>query len=142
MWTCPKCSEPIEDQFASCRKCAVPPKEAGSKSFRLSPAWRYFFLGVLCELILMAFCLLLPGSWLQVEARNFVLITHFPLMLWLAGLGENAVTAILGLLIALMVMAVVWGLLIYLVIRLVKRALARRVVSRRQRLVFGCGAGF
>jgi len=24
MWTCPKCNEPIEDQFDSCWKCAAP----------------------------------------------------------------------------------------------------------------------
>ncbi len=142
MWTCPKCGEQIEDQFTSCWKCAAPPKESAPKPLFSGSARRFFLLGMLFELVLIALCFLLPECWLQVEVRNFTLITHFPLMLLMEGFGEIAILAILGLLIGLAMMASVWGFLIYLVTRLIKGVLDRWVVSRLQKLVLRCGIGF
>jgi serpin B len=107
----------------------------------------FFLLGIVFELVLILLCFLLPECWLQVEVRNFTLITHFPLMLLmmvLAGvLGHNEnFAAILGLPISLAIMASIWGFLIYLVTRLIKWVLDRWVVSRRQKLVLRCGIGF
>ena len=142
MWTCPKCGEQIEDQFTSCWKCAAPLKESAPKPLFSRSARRYFLLGMLFELVLILLCFLLPECWLQVEVRNFTLITHFPLMLLMEGCGEIAILAILGLLIGLAVMASIWGFLIYLVTRLIKRILARFVVSPRQKLALKYCAGF
>jgi serpin B len=97
---------------------------------------------MLFELVLILLCFLLPECWLQVEVRNFTLITHFPLMLLMEGCGEITILAILGLLIGLAVMASIWGFLIYLVTRLIKRILARFVVSSRQKLALKYCAGF
>jgi len=143
MWTCPKCGEPTEEQFASCWKCAAPPGQAAPLP-RLPKRKRfYFLLGLAFELVLIALCLLLPECWLQVEARNLFLITHAPaiFLIGTTGLGESAVTAILGSLIALAVIASIWGLLIYLVTRPIKWGLARFVVSPHQKLALNCGAG-
>lgn len=142
MWTCPKCGEQIEDQFTSCWKCAAPLKESAPKPLFSRSARRYFLLGMLFELVLILLCFLLPECWLQVEVRNFTLITHFPLMLLMEGCGEIAILAILGLLIGLAVMASILGFLIYLVTRLIKRILARFVVSPRQKLALKYCAGF
>ncbi len=107
----------------------------------------FFLLGIVFELVLLLLCYVLPECWLQVEVRNFTLITHFPLMLLmmvLAGvLGHNEnFAAILGLPISLAIMASIWGFLIYLVTRLIKGMLDRLVVSQRQKLVARYGAGF
>jgi serine protease inhibitor len=107
----------------------------------------FFLLGIVFELVLMLLCYVLPECWLQVEVRNFTLITHFPLMILmmvLAGVfGHNEdFAAILGLPISLAIMASIWGFLIYLVTRLVKWVLTRFIVSPRQKLVARYGAGF
>jgi serpin B len=107
----------------------------------------FFLLGIVFELVLLLLCYVLPECWLQVEVRNFTLITHFPLMILmmvLAGvLGHNEeFAAILGLPICLAIMASIWGFLIYLVTRLVKGVLDRLGVSPRQKLVVRCGVGF
>jgi serpin B len=107
----------------------------------------FFLLGIVFELVLLLLCFLLPECWLQVEVRNFTLITHSPLMLLmmvLAGiLGHNEnLAAILGLPISLAIMASMWGFLIYLVTRLIKEVLGRLVVSPRQKLVLRYGVGF
>jgi len=57
-------------------------------------------------------------------------------------LGETAISAIFGLLIGLAIVSSVWGGLIYLVTLLIKRILARFIVSPRRTLVLKCGAGF
>jgi len=94
-------------------------------------------------LALIALCFLLPESWLQVEVRNFFLVTHYPLMLVMERLrlGEDAVSAILCLVIAFTVMASVWGFLIYLVMSLVKLGLAHFAISKRQKLLLKCSFG-
>jgi serpin B len=104
----------------------------------------FFLLGIVFELVLILICFGLSDCWLSVEVRNFTIVTHFPLFLIMDGLrfGENAPTAILGLLIALAVMASIWGFLIYLVTRLIKGMLDRFVVSQRQKLVVRYGVGF
>ena len=57
-------------------------------------------------------------------------------------LGDNAIFVIFISLVALAVIASVWGFLIYLVTRLVKWVLARFAVSPRQKLVLKYSAGF
>jgi len=146
MWTCPKCGEQIEDQFDSCWKCAAPPKKTMILSSGSRQVMRCFLFGILFELLLISLCYLLPESWLQIEARNFVVITHFPLM-FLAFLLEGLrlseiVSVILFLPIALALMASVWGCLIYLVTRLIKWLLARFRVSQRQKLAVKYSFGF
>lgn len=147
MWTCPKCGEQIEDQFASCWKCAAPPKESVPKPLFSRSARRYFLLGMLFELVLIALCFLLPECWLQVEVRNFTIITHSPLMILMMVLSgvlrhSEDLAVILGLPICLAIMASIWGFLIYLVTRLIKAALGRLPVSPCQKLVVKYGAGF
>jgi serpin B len=132
MWTCPKCGEKIEDQFDSCWKCAAQPKRTASSPLLSQRGKRAFLLGILFEIVLILLCYLLPESWLQVEVRNFFLVTHYPLMLGMERfrLGEDAISAILCLVTAFTVMASVWGFLIYLVMRLVKWGLARFATTR------------
>jgi len=99
---------------------------------------------MLFEAVLIALCFLLPECWLQVEVRNFMTITHFPLEFFLMGglrLGETAISAIFGLLIGLAIVSSVWGFLIYLATRLMKRFSARFIVSPRQKLALRYGAG-
>ena len=137
MWTCPKCGEKIEDQFDSCWKCAAQPKRTASSPLLSQRGKRAFLLGILFEIVLILLCYLLPESWLQVEVRNFFLVTHYPLMLGMERfrLGEDAISAILCLVTAFTVMASVWGFLICLVMGLVKWGLARFAISKRQKLV-------
>jgi hypothetical protein len=42
MWTCPKCSEKIDDQFDSCWKCTAKPEQADVSPHRLT--WSFFIL--------------------------------------------------------------------------------------------------
>jgi serine protease inhibitor len=137
MWTCPKCGENIEDQFDSCWKCAAQTEQTVPSPLVSRRGRLFFLLGIVFELVLILFCFLLPESWLQIEVRNFFLITHFPAMVLMEGarLGDAMVTAILGSLMGFAVMASVWGFLIYLVTGLIKRVLARFIVSQRQKLV-------
>jgi serpin B len=102
-----------------------------------------FLLGILFEIVLILLCYVLPESWLQVEVRNFFLVSHYPLMLGMERfrLGEDAISTILCLVIAFTVMASVWGFLIYLVMRLVRWGLARFVISKRQKLIMRCSFG-
>src|SRR5208283_4240817 len=125
MWTCPKCGEEIEDQFDSCWKCAAPAKTTALKPlFSRTGKWCFFF-GIVFELGLLLLCFLPTKSWLQSEVLNFTIITHSPLMILMEGsrLGDTMPTAILGLLIGLLIMASIWGFLIYMVIRLIKGVL-------------------
>jgi serine protease inhibitor len=106
---------------------------------------RFFLIGLLFEVVLIALGFLLPESWLQVEVRNFLVITHYPLMFLMEAVAEGlrldgAVLGILLLLIGLALMGAVWGLLIYLVMRSVKAVMAH--FSQRQKLVFRYGLGF
>jgi serine protease inhibitor len=144
MWTCPKCGESVDDQFDSCWKCAAPPEKSAPRPLFSRGAKRYLFFGIVFELGLLVLCLLPTETWLPGQARNFTLITHFPLILLLDGLGLDGtrVTAILGLLIGLVIMASLWGFLIYLLTRLVKRVLAAFVVAPNQKRLLGYSAGF
>jgi hypothetical protein len=112
--------------------------------------WRLFLWGLLFEAVLLALCALLPECWLQVEVRNFTVITHYPveiLMMVLVGilgavLGHSEdFVVILGLPIGLAIMASVWGFLIFQITRLIKAGLARFVVSPRQQRAVRYGAG-
>jgi serine protease inhibitor len=131
MWTCPKCGEKLEDQFDSCWKCAVQPEK--TVSVHIHRRWRRFFLvGCLFEAVLIALCCFLPESWLQVEVQNFVTITHYPVMIVMMMLAE--ILSLFAIPIGFVIMASVWGFLIYLVTLLTKVMLAR--CSKRQKLVF------
>jgi serpin B len=106
---------------------------------------RTFFLqGIGFELVLIALCFLPTESWLQVEVRNVLLITHYPLMVIMEAspFGNSLVSVILCLLIAAAVVGSVWGFLIYLITRLIKRVLARFIVSQRQKQVLRYSLGF
>ena len=101
---------------------------------------RYFLLGILFELILIALGVALPESWLQTEIRNFIVIPHAPLLA-MSGAIDNVIGAILFLLFALAVIGTVWGFVIYWLTRFVKTLSSRYIVSPRQKLVWRCGLG-
>ena len=101
----------------------------------------YFLLGIVFELVLLLLCFLLPGSWLQVEIRNFTIIAHLPVEFIMAVLFEGSeLLGLLGMILGFVLMACVWGGLIYLVQQLVARILNRFVVSpgRKRQLKWGC----
>ena len=92
-WVCPKCGEKIEDQFDSCWKCAGQPEHPSPPGYAARRLVRFFLLGILFEVVLIALGFLLPESWLQVEVCNFLVITHFPLMFLMVGLRlESAIS--------------------------------------------------
>ncbi len=130
MWTCPKCGENLEDQFDSCWKCARLPEQKESPRASASPIRTFFLFGILFEVALIAAAALLPDCWLKMEIREFVVTVHYP---FLVGLGnaDNALSALLGLLLALAVFGTLWGFLIYWVTGLVKFSL--KSASQRQR---------
>jgi len=101
---------------------------------------RLFLLGVLLDVSLIALCALLPESWLQTEIRNFVLVTHYPLLSVL-GTADSLFAVILGLFIALALIGMGWGLVIYLLMRLVKATLGRFIITQKQKLVFRFSLG-
>lgn len=96
------------------------------------PLWFYFLCGILFELVLIGICFL-PESSLVIETRNLVMLTHYPLMVLVLRL-DDALSAIIGLLLSLMVISIVWGLLTYFMLNLAKRALARADLSKRAKL--------
>jgi len=112
-------------------QAALPPK--ASHHLR-----RYFLLGILFEVVIVALCFLLPESWLQIEVRNFVLITHYPFMMML-DTAVSAIVAALGLLFAFAIIGTVWGFLIYQATRLAKMLSSRYIVSPLQKLAWKCG---
>ena len=136
MWTCPECGEKLEDQFDSCWKCAGPPEQKGLARATGRRIRTFFLFGILFEVVLIAVAALLPDCWLQVEIRNFAVIVHYPFLV-LLGNANDAVSAILGLLLAVAVFGTIWGFLIYWVTRLVKFTLES--ASQRQRRVVKIG---
>ena len=108
------------------------------------PIMRYFLFGLVFEVGLILLGFLLPESWLQVEARNFILITHYPLMTAMEALpfGDSPMSVVLGLLMALVSMASAWGFLTYLVTRLTKRVLSHFVVSQDRKRILRYSFGF
>src|SRR4051812_24398259 len=52
MWTCPKCSERIEDQFDSCWKCAGPPDTIGVASQKERLRWFHYVLAGVASYLL------------------------------------------------------------------------------------------
>ena len=104
-----------------------------------SPRRKYFLLGALFELLLIA-CNFLPESWLAVEIHNFTLVVHLPLLVLLeSGLGETAPTAILTLLVGFVVMSCLWGFLISLVLKGISLLLKRLDQNQRKFVWFGVG---
>jgi serine protease inhibitor len=104
---------------------------------------KFFLLGALFELLLITLCYVLPESWLSVEARNFAVITHFPLMLLteIMRVGDGPVAVVLFLCFGLAVMASVWGILIFLVTKCVGWVMARQNQKQKVAIKFLGGAG-
>ncbi len=136
MWTCSKCGEKIEDQFDSCWKCAGPPVQKGSARPTARRIRSFFLFGILFEVALITVAAFLPDCWLQVEIRNFALIVHYPFLVAF-GNANDALSAILGLLLAMTVLGTMWGVLIYWVTRLIKFTLES--ASQRQRRLVKIG---
>lgn len=80
MWTCPKCSETLEDQFDSCWKCAGgPPNDAGvpiAQKF----GWQWLVAGILAD----AAVLLVPAyNWEGKPLGTWTALVVFPYgMIW------------------------------------------------------------
>lgn len=137
MWHCPICGEKLEDQFDSCWKCAGSPKRKGPPR-PIAPGIRTFFLfGILFEVALIAGAAFLPPCWLQVEIRNLAVIVHYPFLLVL-GSANDALSAVFGFLLAVVVLGTIWGFLIYWSTRLVKFTLES--ASQRQRRIVKIGS--
>jgi len=128
MWTCPKCGEQIEDQFDSCWNCAAQPEPA-AKIF--SPRRKYFLLGALVELLLIA-GIFLPESWLAIEIRNFTLLIHIPLLVIAGGFGPGGV---LFLLLGFAAMSWLWGFLFFSVVKGIT-PLWRRFNQKQRRIAW------
>ena len=92
-----------------------------------NPRRKFFFVGALCELLLIG-CCMLPDSWLAVEARNFAIVTHTPLLLIAEGFGLAGIFILIG---GFIVMAWLWGLLIRLTLAGIHRVLGRFSVKQR-----------
>jgi len=138
MWTCPKCSEEVEDQFDSCWKCAGASQQEESLRTIAPRFKRCFGYGILFDLVLIALAAFLPEGWLQVEIRNFALILHYPFLL-VIGNASSAFSAVLGLLLAVATVGALWGFLIYWVTRLVKVALESASPRQRRSMKIGFG---
>ena len=104
-----------------------------------SPRRKFFLLGALFELLLIA-SYILPASWLVVQVHNFTLITHMPLLILLeSGLGATAPTAILTLLAGFAAMSWLWGRLIFLVGKGIGLLLMR--LNQKQKRFVWLGSG-
>jgi hypothetical protein len=103
----------------------------------------FFVFGILFELLLLLCCFALPDDWLAVEIRNFAIITHYPLMMFMdvLRLGESMPIAIVALLFGLVVMGAVWGSLIFLAVRLSRLIAAQLNLSRLKKLLFVSSLG-
>ncbi len=58
------------------------------------------------------------------------------------GFGDNAVSAILFVLVGFAIMGSIWGFLIYLAASLIKKVSGRFFITKRQKLVWGSSLGF
>jgi serine protease inhibitor len=108
---------------------------------RLRRRWRFLLWGFLFEVMLVVLCFLLPEGRVAADIRNVTIVTHFPVLMLVDAFGETEVSTISVLLISLTLMTAFWGVLIYLVTRLVKGTLARFVVSPRQKLLLKYSIG-
>jgi serpin B len=143
MWTCPKCGEQIEDQFDSCWKCAAQPEPVGPRLLTARRIKFFFLVGFLFELAVILAAFALPDGALAVDARNFIIVTHFPLI-WMSDwlrVGDNAPGVILILLIAWVLMGSFWAILIYLGARLARFILSPFVFNRRRKIILWCALG-
>lgn len=143
MWTCPKCGEKIEDQFDSCWKCVAPSKQTKQSPLGAGRIGFFFVLGVLFELAVTVLTFALPDGALAVHVRNFVVVTHFPLMLVMDGLrlGDSVPTIVLALVIGLVLMGSLWAILIYWATRLIQLVLSPFAFNRRRKIILWCGLG-
>ena len=108
--------------------------------------WRLLVLcGILFELFLLALCFLLPeGSPLAAEVRNYGFLIHSPL-LWMLNNSANSYllpSSLFWLLSFFFCMALFWAFLFNLAWHVWAWVQARVKISRRQKLIAGCGIGF
>ncbi len=145
MWTCPKCGEKIEDQFDSCWKCAARSEQTAPAAHTPYRYGRLFLFGILFEVFLFAVGAWLPeGSWLSSEFRNDLFIIHSPL-LWLLSLAaafDNPLAAIFCFLLLLCLTGLFWAFLFYWILRFRTWLQARIAVSKKAKIIAGCGFGF
>lgn len=107
-----------------------------------SGAFKWYFLyGILFELLLLL-SWFLPSTSLAIEISNFVVITHYPLMVLVeivAGSDAGSLVPALCLLIAGLAMASVWGGAFWLIRCLIQKLSVR--LNRRGKLAFRLIAG-
>ena len=131
MWTCPQCGEQIEDRFDTCAKCAAPAPVLPNRKKQ------FFLAGVLFELLVIFLSMLRSDDWLLIEAQNFFVVTHYPLMLLfsIAAPGDNMLIMLMGLPAIFLIMSAAWGFLFFLILRLWHWGAAR--LTCRRRIVLG-----
>lgn len=68
MWTCPKCSEELEDGFDSCWKCAAPPIEPAPPPLVMVTPWLSILLsyGLLILFFVVSIRIGIPIVWLAI----------------------------------------------------------------------------
>ena len=102
--------------------------------------WRklafYFLCGFLFEMALSLLSAILPEGWLSDEIHNFANISNFPIMVRIESAG------FIGLLVGFIVVVSFWGFIVFLIMRLLRKACACFHLSRRQRLVLRYAMGF
>jgi hypothetical protein len=69
MWTCPKCSEPIEDQFDSCWNCAAATKPPDASPLRLSA--KFFLLATPMSLLAPVLADCLQSVYVMAEGTRY-----------------------------------------------------------------------
>jgi len=137
MWTCPQCGEQIEDHFDTCAKCAAPAQPAAPAPVLPKRKRRFFLAGALFELLVIFLSMLRSDDWLSIEAQNFLVVTHYPLMLLfsIAAPGDNMLIMLMGLPATFLIMSAAWGFLFFLILRLWHWVAAR--LTCRRRIVLG-----
>ena len=137
MWTCPQCGEQIEDHFDTCAKCAAPAQPAAPAPVLPKRKRRFFLAGVLFELLVIFLSMLRSDDWLSIEAQNFLVVTHYPLMLLfsIVAQGDNMLIMLMGLPATFLIMSAAWGFLFFLILRLWHWTITR--LNRRQKKLLG-----
>jgi serpin B len=101
-----------------------------------SPRIKFFLLGALVELLLIA-CHFLPEScWLTVQVHNFTLVTHFPILVIAGAFSFHDGLILLG---GFVVVSCLWGFLISLLVKGISPVLNR--LNQNQRKFVWAGAG-
>jgi len=104
---------------------------------------RFFIYGALFEAVLFLSATFLgePGSNLAIEVRNFAIITHLPLMFLeeFFRFVEGPLGTVFIMIVAFVLMASLWGLLLLLITRLMHWIWSR--LGRRQKQMLWIAAG-